>query len=94
MSKKSAEKRRLGRWSNANFPGNPRAAAIPEMGNREGKKITKGKKKASQSTQQPVKGHRQGRKQKQKWGPRVGVREKSWRDVYSLHNLLVPRKLW
>jgi len=58
------------------------------MGNREGKKITKGKKKASQSTKQPARAHQQSRKQKQKRGPRVGVREKSCKDVYSLHNLL------
>jgi len=64
------------------------------MGDREGKKITKGKKKASQSNQQQPRARRQTRKQKQKAGAKVCAEEKSCRDVYSLHNLLVPRKLW
>jgi len=88
LSKKLAEKKRLGGWADPTFPGRRKASSNPRNEWPGRKKITKGKKKGQPQHQATGQDASAAEKTKTKRGPRVGVREKSWKDVYSLHNIL------
>jgi len=65
-----------------------------KKGNWQGKKLQKGRKRPAPAPRNsPGRTGRPENKNK-KAGAKGGAREKSGRDVYSLHNLFVPHKLW